>query len=93
MDLKLYNETRDFLEYDKIPETINNNRKEKKWRRWYTKYQIVEGDLFRRAKWPRLTKVVKYEETAAIIYLYHNDPLAGYLGTTKTLQKLKMQYF
>ena len=57
------------------------------------KYQVVEGILYRKAKWPKLTKVVKQGETAPIIYLYHNDPLAGHLGTTKTLQKLKTQYF
>ena len=57
------------------------------------KYQVVEGALYRRAKWPKLTKVVKQGETAPIIYLYHNDPLTGHLGTTKTLYKLKAQYF
>ena len=57
------------------------------------KYQVIEEVLYRKAKWPRLTKVVKYGKTALIIYLYHNDLLARYLGITKTLQKLKIQYF
>ena len=89
MDLKLYQETKQFLEEDKLPETVKNNKEEKKWRSWYMKYQVVEGILYRKARWPKLTKVVKQGETAPIIYLYHNNPLAGHLGTTKTLQKLK----
>src|ERR1044072_3415222 len=93
MDLKLYQETQQFLEEDKLPGIINNNKEEKKWRRWCMKYQVVEGVLYRRAKWPKLTKVVKHGETAPIIYLYHNDPLARHLGITKTLYKLKAQYF
>ena len=57
------------------------------------KYQVVEGTLYRKAKWPKLTKVVKYGDTAPIIFLYHNDPLAGHLGVTKTFHKLKAQYY
>ena len=93
MDQKLYQETKQFLEENKLPENVNNNKEEKKWRSWCMKYQVIEGVLYRKAKWPKLTKVVKQGETAPIIYLYHNDPLAGHLGTTKTLHKLKAQYF
>jgi len=89
----LYQQTVQYLTQGKIPEKINNNKEEKKWKGWCTKYQVVEGVFYRKAKWPKLTKVVKYEETAPIIYLYHNDLLAGHLGTTKTLHKLKAQYF
>ena len=78
MDPKLYQETKQFLEEDKLPETVNNNKEEKKWRSWCMKYQVVEGVLYRRAKWPKLTKVVKYGETASIIYLYIWEPLRPY---------------
>src|ERR1043165_925265 len=93
MDQKLYQEIRQFLEKDKIPETVNNNKEEKKWRRLCTSYQVTEGILYRKAKWPHLTKVVKEGKTTPIIFLYHNDPLAGHLGATKTFHKLKVQYY
>src|ERR1044071_1863184 len=93
MDLRLYRKIKQFLEEDKIPETVNNNKEKKKWRRLCTSYQVTEGTLYRKAKWPHLTKVVKEGETAPIIFLYHNNPLAGHLEATKTLQKLKAQYF
>ena len=93
MDRKLYQEIRQFLEKDKIPETVNNDKEEKKWRRLCTSYQVTEGILYRKARWLNFTKVVKYGETSPIIFLYHNNPLAGHLGVTKTLQKLKAQYF
>ena len=54
---------------------------------------MIERVLYRKARWPNLTKVVKYRETSPIIFLYHNDLLTEHLGATKTLQKLKTQYF
>src|ERR1043165_8712104 len=93
MDQKLYQEIKQFLEEDKIPETVNNNKEEKKWRRLCISYQVTEGILYQKAKWPKLTKVVKQRDTVPIIFLYHNDLLAGHLGATKTFHKLKEQYF
>src|ERR1044072_998434 len=93
MERNLYQRIQQFLEEDKLSQTVNNHKEEKKWRRICTFYQLIEGILYRKAKWPKLTKVVKQGETAPIIYLYHNDPLAGHLGATKTLQKLKTQYY
>ena len=89
----MYQEIKQFLKKDKIPETVNNRKEEKKWKRFCESYQEIEGVLYKKAKWPKLTKVVKYEETGLIIFLYHNNPIAGHLGATKTLQKLKTQYF
>ena len=93
MNLKLYQEIKQFLEEDKISETISNNKEAKKWKRFCTSYQIAKGVLYKKAKWSKFAKVIKYGETGPIIFLYHNDPLAGHLGATKTLQKLKTQYF
>src|ERR1043165_9910835 len=93
MERSLYQEIVQYLSEEKVPQRINNNKEKKKWRNFCTRYQVVEEILYRKAKWPKLTKVVKQGETAPIIYLYHNDPLAGHLGTTKTLHKLKDQYF
>ena len=73
MDLKLYQEIKQFLKEDKIPETVNNNKNKKKWRKFCISYQATEGVLYKKAKWPNLTKVVKYGDTAPIIFLYHND--------------------
>ena len=89
MDQKLYQEIKQFLEEDKIPETVNNSKEEKKWKKFCESYQAIEGVLYKKAKWPKLTKVVRYEETSLIIFLYHNDLLAGHLGAIKTLYKLK----
>ena len=89
MDLKLYYNIKEFIEHDKLPETIDNSKKEKKWKKFCDLYQVTEGVLYRKAKWPNLTKVVKYGKTSPIIFLYHNDPLTEHLGATKTLQKLK----
>ena len=93
MERDLYQKIQQFLEEDKLPPTVNNHKEEKKWKRICTSYQLIEGILYRKAKWPKLTKVVKVGETALIIFLYHNDPLAGHLGATKTLQKLREQYY
>ena len=89
MNLKLYQEIKEFLKRDEIPEKVNSDKEIKKWKRFCIAYQATEGTLYWKAKWSTLTKVVKYGETDLIIFLYHNDPLAGHLGTTKIMQKIK----
>ena len=85
MERVLHQEITQYLLQRKIPQRINSNREEKKWKKFYEAYQIIEDTLYRKARWPNLIWVVKEGETAPIIFLYHNDPLAGHLGVTKTL--------
>src|ERR1044072_6989196 len=56
------------------------------------KFQIVDKKLFKINKWKERTKVLQQGETEPIIFLYHNDPIAGHFGSAKTLGKIKLQY-
>ena len=93
MNQKLYQEIKQFLEEDKIPETVNNSKEEKKQKKFCESYQAIERVFYKKVRWLKLAKVVKYEETSPIIFLYYNDLLAEHLGAIKTLHKLKTQYY
>src|SRR4030095_2944691 len=44
-------------------------------------------------KWKSPVKVLQQGEVEPIMYLYHNDPIAGHFGIEKTFQKIKRTYF
>src|ERR1044072_8507753 len=93
MEHQLYQNVHQYLQDEIIPPQINDQRNLKKWKNFCKPYHLVNQVLYRKTKWSPLTKVIKRGETASLIFLYHNDPLAGHLGTTKVMQKMKLQYF
>src|ERR1043165_4655309 len=93
MEHQLYQDVRQYLRDETTPPQVDNLRTLKKWKNFCKHYQLVNQILYRETKWSSLTKVVKEGETAPLIFLYHNDPLAGHLGTTKIVQKMRLQYF
>src|ERR1044071_10512768 len=93
MEPQLYQEIQNYLQSNVIPPQANDKRTLRKWENFCKPYHLVNQDLYRKTKWSPLTKVIKKGETALLIFLYHNDLLAGHLGTTKVMQKMKMQYF
>ena len=93
MEHQLYQNVHQYLQNETTPPQVTNKRAFKKWKNFCKPYHLVNQVLYRKTKWSHLTKVIKKGETAPLIYLYHNDPLAGHLGTTKVMQKMKLQYF
>ena len=93
MEHQLYQNVHQYLQDETLPLHVTDKRTLKKWENFCKPYRLVNQILYRKTKWSPLTKVVKKGETAPLIFLYHNDPLAGHLGTTKVMQKMKLQYF
>ena len=93
MEHQLYQNVHQYLQNEILPPQVNDKQTLKKWQNFCKSYHLVNQVLYRKTKWSPFTKVIKKGETAPLIFLYHNDPLAGYLGTTKVMQKMKLQYF
>ena len=93
MKHQLYKEIQNFLRDESTPSQVVDKKTLKKWENFCKPYHLVNQVLYRKTRWLPLTKVIKRGETAPLIYLYHNDPLAGHLGITKVMQKMKLQYF
>src|ERR1044072_779532 len=93
MEYQLYQNVHQYLQSETIPPQVIDQRTFKKWKNFCKPYHLVNQVLYRKTKWSSLTKVIKRGETAPLIFLYHNDLLAGHLGTTKVMQKMKAQYF
>src|ERR1044071_9046001 len=93
MEPQLYQKIQNYFQNDIVPPQAIDKKALKKWKNFCKLYHLVNQVLYRKTKWSPLTKVIKKEETTPLIYLYHNDPLARHLGTTKVMQKMKLQYF
>ena len=54
---------------------------------------LIEGRLMRKTKWNEPVKVIKQGEEGPLLFLYHDDPTAGYLGEKKVLDRLMKNFF
>src|SRR6185369_10906352 len=89
MERPLYQQIVQYLEQGQIPDNANPKR----WHNFCKPFQVYQQRLFKVTKWKQPVKVLQQGETEAIIYLYHNDPLAGHFGIQKTMKKVQQQYF
>jgi Integrase zinc binding domain/Integrase core domain len=92
MERNLYQRILKFLKEEKYPEELEE-KQQKKWRNFCKPFQEQEGVLFRVTKWKDPVKVLQQGETEAILYIYHNDPVAGHFGSKKTFEKIRRTYF
>src|ERR1043165_5393481 len=93
MEHQLYQNVRQYLQDEITPPQVIDQQALKRWKNLCKHYRLIDQVLYRETKWSPLTKVIKEGETASLIFLYHNDPLAGHLGTTKVVQKMRTQYY
>src|SRR5688572_3427349 len=94
MEHQIYQQVLQYLKEGQPPlhlEDVPTQRK--RWHNFCKPFQVINDQLFRCTKWKQPVKVLRQGETEAIIYLYHNDPLAGHFGVQKTLKKIQQQYF
>ena len=89
MKYQEYNTLKTYLE---DPFTNKPNLK-KNERNWAKQFLLIGKQIYRKTKWENLAKVLRTGETQLILYLSHNDPLAGYFGINKTYQKIRRRYF
>src|ERR1044071_5375360 len=93
MERNQYRQIVQYLLNQEIPEDRKTKAQQRQWINMYKKFQLVEEKLFKLNKWKEKTKVLQQGETEAIIFLYHNDPIAGHFGLAKILGKIKLQYY
>src|ERR1044072_95584 len=94
MDREQYQEILNFHADQTIPERIDGNRSEKKFRNYEKQFYEEAGLLFRKNKWREdPIKILRKGETEPILYLFHDDPISGHLGYKIMFNKIKQRYF
>ena len=90
MDHQQYQEIKEVVEQGKIPEWAVTERQQKKFKALSDRYQVIQNKLYITLKEGRTPiPVIREGETTKYLYLFHNDPTAGHLGTQKTFEKIK----
>src|ERR1044072_8380588 len=87
------NEYQRIIRYLKRKELLNEIREKenkKKIKRKLEKYELKEGKLYRKNGNRRI--IPRYD-LEAVLYLGHDDPIAGHLGSEKCYNKLKEKYY
>jgi len=56
-------------------------------------FEEIEGKLFKKNKHGLNRQVVRSGNVEALLYLYHEDPVAGHLGARKIYKKLTRNYY
>ena len=93
MERQLYDEVYKFVNTGKIPKRCTTSTEKRKFQNYTKPFQIVGNKLIRQTKWKQPVTVLRKEETEAILYLYHDDPISGHFGKKKMFDKIKLNYF
>src|ERR1043165_1866396 len=82
-----------YLQEDQLPFHLKTEQQKKKFRNFCKAFEEIEGQLFWKNKYGMNRKVLKRDEVDAFLYLYHDDPVSGHLGTQKVYKKMKRNYY
>src|ERR1044072_6578537 len=93
MERQEYQKVLKYLQEDELPFQIKTGQQRKKFRNFCKVFAEVEGKLFKKNKFGLNRQVVKEGNEEAILYLYHDDPVAGHLSTNKMYKKLTRSYY
>src|ERR1044071_5989007 len=93
MERQEYQKVLKYLQEDELPFQIKTEQQREKFRNYCKVFEEVEGKLFKKNKFGLNRQVVKDENVEALLYLYHDDPVAGHLSTNKMYKKLTRSYY
>ena len=95
MDTQQYFELQQYLNHNKFPDHIQSNRVKKKFTNIAKYFTIQNMNLYRfdRRRPGRLLQVLRRYELESVLYMMHNDPIAGHFGREIMFNKIKTRYY
>ena len=93
MENQEYQEVLNYLQNDETPYRLRTEQQRKKFRNFCKVFEEVEGKLFKKNKFGLDQQVVTVDKVEGLLYLYHDDPIAGHLGANKMYKKLTRSYY
>src|ERR1043165_4973246 len=93
MEPEEYRRITRYLRDDEMPYHLKTEQQKKKFRNYCKVFEEIEGKLFKKNKFGLNRQVITIEHVEALLYLYHDDPVAGHLGANKMYKKLTWTYY
>src|SRR6266498_4822765 len=91
MDDEVFASIFKYLDQGIMPKDKNSKESQVQWLKMVEKYQLEEGTLVLKDQPTR--RIVPRSQYYSLMYIFHNDPIAGHLGYKKVLQKLSERYY
>src|ERR1044071_8150562 len=93
MEPQEYKRVLRYLQDNEIPYHLRIEQQRKKFRNFCKVFIEIEGKLFKKNKFGLDRQVIQKENVEALLYLYHDDPVASHLGVNKLYIKLNRNYY
>src|ERR1044071_3302480 len=93
MENQEYQRILKYLRDNETPHHLKTEQQKKKFRNYCKVFEEIEGKLFKKNKFGLNRQVITIEHVEALLYLYHDDPVAGHLGANKMYKKLTRTYY
>ncbi len=91
MDDEVFDSIIKYLDQGIMSKDKDSKESQVQWLKTVSKYQLDEGTLV--LKEQPYQQIVPRFQYYSLLYTFHNDPTAGYLGYKKVLQKLSGRYY
>ncbi len=94
MESDTYFEILRYLDTLELPPQLDTTQR-RKIKRKAQQYVVINGLLYKKDKKnpTRPLRVIKQSEMEAILYSFHEDPLAGHFGFQETYRSINLRYF
>ena len=94
MENNHYNQLLQYLQYKTLPENIEIKQQQQIIKQ-LKNYQLQQNLLYKidKRKQNNLLKVIRKHELEALLYIFHNDPTAGYFTVDIMFDKIKSRYY
>src|SRR5207248_11225228 len=80
-------------EYEKILECLQSTINSEKRRKQSETFEVRNGKLYKKKKNGKILRVLKEDETDAILFMTHNHEMGGHFGTDTTYNKIADRYY
>jgi hypothetical protein len=94
MDQKHYYNIHTYLSTNTLPEDFSEQQQQQLIKH-SNHYILKDNLLFKRDKknQQKLYRVITKDELSTVLYMMHNDPTSGHLGTEATFNKIRSRYY
>ena len=92
MDEKEFKNIWRYLEKKELIEEIKDKKLKEKWKKNIEKYELRENKLYKKKNEEKRRVIPRYE-LEAVLYLVHDEPLAGHVGIERCYDKMKERYY
>src|SRR5947199_5571569 len=80
-------------EYEKILECLEGTVNSEKRRKQLETFEVRNGKLYRRKKNGKILRILKEDETDAILFMTHNHETGGHFGVDATYNEIADRYY